>query len=78
VLGLHPGDPAWGPASSNDQQLTEAVDALVRGLLEQRAEARASKDFAAADLIRDRLKAAGIAITDTPDGPTWSLEAGTK
>jgi cysteinyl-tRNA synthetase len=78
VLGLNPADPAWGPASSNDQQLTDAVDVLVRGLLEQRAQARADKDFAAADQIRDQIKAAGIEITDTPDGPTWSLEAGTK
>ncbi len=78
VLGLDPADPAWGPASSNDQQLTDAVDVLVRGLLDQRAQARADKDFAAADTIRDQIKAAGIAITDTPDGPTWSLEAGTK
>jgi cysteinyl-tRNA synthetase len=78
VLGLNPADPAWGPASSNDQQLIDAVDVLVRGLLEQRTQARADKDFAAADAIRDQIKAAGIAITDTPDGPQWSLEAGTK
>ena len=67
-----------GRRRSNDQQLTDAVDVLVRGLLEQRAQARADKDFAAADAIRDQIKAAGIEITDTPDGPTWSLEAGTK
>jgi cysteinyl-tRNA synthetase len=78
VLGLHPADPAWGPASSNDQQLTDAVDVLVRGLLDRRAQARADRDFAAADAIRDQIKAAGIAVTDTPDGPQWSLEAGTK
>jgi cysteinyl-tRNA synthetase len=78
VLGLDPADPAWGPASSNDQQLSDAVDVLVRGLLEQRTQARADRDFAAADSIRDRIKAAGIEITDTPDGPTWSLEAGTR
>ena len=78
VLGLDPADPAWGPASSNDQQLTDAVDVLVRGLLEQRTQARADKDFAAADAIRDQIKAAGIEITDTPDGPSWSLEAGSK
>jgi cysteinyl-tRNA synthetase len=53
------------------------VDALVRGLLDQRAEARANKDFAAADAIRDRIKAAGIEIEDTPNGPKWSLAAGT-
>jgi cysteinyl-tRNA synthetase len=77
ILGLSPLDPAWGPAGGHDQQLTEAVDTLVRGLLDQRAEARANKDFAAADAIRDRIKAAGIEIEDTPTGPKWSLGAGT-
>jgi cysteinyl-tRNA synthetase len=72
VLGLDPADPAWG-GGADDQKLTDAVDALVAGLLEQRAEARASKDFATADSIRDRIKAAGIEVEDTPDGPKWSL-----
>jgi cysteinyl-tRNA synthetase len=75
VLGLDPADPAWGSSSSgNEERLTEAVDALVQGLLEQRNEARAAKDFATADAIRDRIKAAGIEIEDTPNGPQWSLE----
>ena len=73
VLGLDPADPAWGPAAGADDKLTGAVDALVRGLLEQRAAARAAKDWARADEIRDQLKAAGIEITDTPDGPKWSI-----
>jgi cysteinyl-tRNA synthetase len=79
VLGLDPADPVWASGSNgHEEQLTTVVDALVAGLLEQRAEARAAKDFAAADAIRDRIKSAGIQITDTPDGPKWSLEAGTK
>ena len=73
VLGLHPADPAWGTASGDDAKLTSAVDALVAGLLEQRAEARAAQDFAAADAIRDRIKAAGIEVEDTPTGPKWTL-----
>jgi cysteinyl-tRNA synthetase len=77
VLGLSPSDPAWaGEGSRTETELIQVVDALVAGLLEQRAEARASKDFAAADAIRDRIKAAGIEIEDTPNGPKWSLEAG--
>ena len=52
---------------------TGAVDVLVASLLEQRAAARADKDFAAADAIRDQLKEAGIEIDDTPQGPRWSL-----
>jgi cysteinyl-tRNA synthetase len=72
VLGLNPADPVWG-GGGDDQKLTDAVDVLVAGLLEQRAQARAAKDFAAADAIRDRIKAAGIEVEDTPDGPKWSL-----
>jgi len=73
VLGLDPADPAWPSSGGGDAALTAAVDVLVSGLLEQRAEARAAKDFASADAIRDRIKAAGIEIEDTPDGPKWSL-----
>ncbi|MBZ5738567.1 cysteine--tRNA ligase [Nocardioides mangrovi] len=73
VLGLHPADPAWGGSGGDDQQLTDAVDALVAGLLDQRAAARAAKDFATADAIRDQIKSAGIEVEDTPDGPKWSL-----
>ena len=46
---------------------------LVAGLLEQRQQARAAKDFATADAIRDRIKAAGIEVEDGPSGSTWSL-----
>ncbi len=74
VLGLDPLDPAWGASASGaTDKLTSAVDALVAGLLEQRNAARAAKDFAAADAIRDQIKAAGIVIEDTPNGPKWSL-----
>jgi cysteinyl-tRNA synthetase len=73
VLGLNPADPVWGIERSADDRLTDVVDALVRGLLDQRAAARAAKDWAAADSVRDQLKAAGIEITDTPDGPKWSV-----
>ncbi|WP_248583283.1 cysteine--tRNA ligase [Nocardioides sp. InS609-2] len=74
VLGLHPSDAAWSTGSSADtDKLTQAVDVLVAGLLERRAEARAAKDFATADAIRDRIVAAGIDIEDTPTGPQWSI-----
>ena len=77
VLGLDPADPVWGTSSdAQTDKLTSAVDILVAGLLEQRAEARTAKDFAAADAIRDRIKAAGIEIEDTPTGPRWTLEQG--
>ncbi|MBA2463574.1 MAG: cysteine--tRNA ligase, partial [Nocardioidaceae bacterium] len=68
VLGLDPYDPHWaaGGSSAREERLTSAVDALVAALLIRRAEARAAKDFAAADAIRDQLKAAGIDLEDTP------------
>ncbi|MDO7867776.1 cysteine--tRNA ligase [Nocardioides jiangxiensis] len=75
VLGLDPLDPAWGTSASGaTDKLTAAVDALVAGLLEQRTAARAAKDFAAADAIRDRIKAAGITVEDTPQGAKWSID----
>ena len=74
TLGLDPGDPAWGGAGSAQvDKLTGAVDGLVGVLLEQRAAARAAKDWAAADAVRDTLKSAGIDVEDTPQGPKWSV-----
>jgi cysteinyl-tRNA synthetase len=75
VLGVDPLDPHWAGSGSSarEERLTGAVDALVSALLSQRAEARAAKDFATADAIRDQLKAAGIELEDTPQGPKWSL-----
>jgi cysteinyl-tRNA synthetase len=75
VLGLDPFDPHWsaGASSGAEAKLTAVVDVLVGALLEQRSAARAAKDFATADAIRDRLKAAGIELEDTPRGPQWSL-----
>jgi cysteinyl-tRNA synthetase len=77
ALGLSPADPAWGGTSRDDAKLTGAIDVLVRGLLEQRAAARAAKDFATADAIRDQIKSAGIEVEDTPDGPRWTIGEGT-
>jgi cysteinyl-tRNA synthetase len=74
VLGLNPADPAWGSAkAAEDGKLSAAVDALVLGLLDERESARADKDWARADAIRDRIAAAGIAVEDTPEGPKWTL-----
>ncbi len=73
VLGLDPADPAWGDGGGNDAALAAAVETLVAGLLEQRAEARAAKDFARADPIRDQINAAGIEVEDTPTGPRITI-----
>ncbi|WP_182377678.1 cysteine--tRNA ligase [Nocardioides sp. WS12] len=76
ILGLDPADPAWAASRTNtdtEERLTVAVDVLVAGLLDERTQARADKDWARADAIRDRIKSAGIEVTDTPDGPTWTV-----
>ena len=77
VLGVNPYAEPWSAASSgDDERLHDAVDHLVRGLLVRRAEARAAKDWATADSIRDELKAAGIVVDDTAGGARWSLGQG--
>ena len=74
VLGVDPLDPRWAAGSSSqEERLHDAVDVLVASLLEQRQQARADKDFATADAIRDRIKAAGIEVEDSPAGSTWTL-----
>jgi cysteinyl-tRNA synthetase len=75
VLGL---DAAGGSAPSSDEDAAHrALAALVDAQLEARAAARAAKDWAAADAIRDTLSAAGIAVEDSADGAAWSLTAPT-
>jgi cysteinyl-tRNA synthetase len=75
VLGLDPADSHWAADSGGvSEQLNHAVDVLVAGLLEQRAQARDAKDWATADAIRDRIKEAGIEIEDTPEGAKWSIQ----
>ena len=55
-------------------ELRGVVDSLVALALEQRAAARTRKDWAAADAVRDQLKAAGVVVEDTPNGPRWTIE----
>ncbi|HEV8556052.1 MAG TPA: cysteine--tRNA ligase [Actinophytocola sp.] len=74
VLGLDPLDPTWATASTVDTGAMRALSTLVDELLAERLRARAEKDFARADAIRDRLLASGIAVEDTPDGPLWTLK----
>jgi len=70
VLGLDPLAEPWVGADSGTDG---ALATLVGALLEQRQEARATKDFATADRVRDQLAAAGIEIEDTPQGPRWNV-----
>jgi cysteinyl-tRNA synthetase len=60
VLGLDLG-------RDTAQTLPEGADALIA----RRAEARAARDFAAADTLREQLAAMGVEVTDTAAGTTW-------
>jgi hypothetical protein len=62
-------------ASRGSGEQRAAFGELVDTLLELRDRARAGRDWAAADLIRDRLVAAGIEVRDSPGGSTWVLAA---
>ncbi|MGA7147224.1 MAG: cysteine--tRNA ligase [Microbacterium sp.] len=75
VLGIDPFDQQWTRTDASAE--ASALDALVQIMLAQRADARAAKDWAAADRIRDAIAAAGIALEDGPDGTHWNL-AGTE
>ncbi|WP_411567190.1 cysteine--tRNA ligase [Raineyella sp. LH-20] len=74
VLGLDPFDPVWSESAGAGAALEPVVDGLVKALLDQRQEARARKDYPAADGIRDALAALGVHVEDTPQGPKWSVE----
>ena len=73
VLGI---DPLTRQESTGaDSGTQQALASLVDGMLEQRQQARAAKDFATADDVRDRLAKAGISVADTPDGATWQVKS---
>ena len=69
VLGLDPLDPHWAGEGDRGEDLHGVVDTLVRLVLEQREAARARKDWATADAIRDQLQQSGLVIEDSPHGP---------
>jgi cysteinyl-tRNA synthetase len=46
---------------------------LVTAELARRSEARAAKDWSAADAVRNRLRDAGIQVIDGKNGPSWQL-----
>ena len=52
---------------------SELINALMNIIISVRQEARAAKNWATADKIRDELKAAGIVVEDTPQGAVWKL-----
>ena len=79
VLGLDPLAEPWrahvldGAGSSQGGAAMEALDRLIRHDLEERAQARAAKDWARADALRDKLTGAGVVVEDSPSGARWHL-----
>ena len=61
-----------GPGSG--ERLRQVVGSLVKLTLQQRDAARARRDYATADAIRDGLEEIGVIIEDTPEGPRWELK----
>lgn len=65
VMGLRP--------STQERSNSEALEVAMQLLLECRADAKARKDYATSDRIRDALKEAGVEVQDHKDGATWRL-----
>ena len=77
VLGLDPLAPHWAGsagASGSAERLRDVVGSLVKLTLQQRDAARARRDYATADAIRDGLDEIGVLVEDTPEGPRWELK----
>ncbi len=73
VLGILPSREMALAEPEEDPRRAEIAEDVER-LLVARGEARASKDWPKADEIRDQLKAMGVIVKDTPEGPSWTLE----
>ncbi len=78
ILGCDPLDERWESRDETIGGARRPSTCWSSGRSTQRQEAREQRDWAQADEIRDRLKAAGIEVTDTADGPQWSLLRGER
>ena len=79
VLGLDPLAEPWrthvldGVGSSQSGTAMETLDRLIQHDLDERARARATKDWPRADALRDKLTQAGVVVEDSPSGARWHL-----
>lgn len=74
VLGLDPRAENWREGTdAGSVREQQALGTLIDGMLADRREARANKDFATSDAIRDRLTGAGVALEDSQHETRWSL-----
>ena len=72
-LGLATLEPSDVQAGRNPGDLAEAERATIDRLIAARTSARDARDWARADQIRGDLESLGVQVTDTPDGPVWTL-----
>lgn len=80
VLGLDPLSEPWkqdtlhllsdNPANSKDREI---LSCLIEQMIEERQQARKSKNWGLADRIRSNLAESGIIIEDTPSGTRWKI-----
>ena len=69
VLGIVPDETVTAGSANAEREA-----GLIRLLIDQRADARAAKDFAKADAIRDQLAELGVTLEDRPDGTIWRVD----
>jgi len=70
LLGFLKADPeAWFQGA-----VDQAFKARIEGMIDARARARAARDWATADRIRDEIAALGVEVLDGPDGATWRIK----
>lgn len=62
-----------GLKSEQSDNTSNVIEGLMSMIIEMRAEARANKDWAKSDMIRDRLSEVGITIKDGKDGAKWEI-----
>ena len=72
VLGLDPLAQPWRESGGSLER--DALETLVGAALSERDQARAEKDYARADALRERLHAAGVVVEDSPEGARWHLK----
>lgn len=75
VLSLGLIDAANAVKAENEQKNAGVDVAKIEALIAKRTQARANKDWATADAIRDELAKMHVVVKDSKDGITWSIEA---
>lgn len=73
VLGIDPAAENWQVEGEDGGAAHQALATLIEGTIEARDAARAAKDWATADALRDQLAQAGVVVEDGPEGSTWRV-----